>query len=109
MIKNRLKAFMLIMGSVLSISAQEQTKAIARTFKSGWFIGANSGMNLFMGEGNNFLSSSKPFVSPIHNVGFLGRFAVGYNFTPIVGLRGMLGYHALGYCANCRRWKFLNN
>ncbi len=61
-------------------------------FQPGWYIGANGGVNWFMGEGNNFLSDDKPSVSPAKNMDFLGRIELGYKITPVVSVRGMLGY-----------------
>ena len=88
---------LVIMGLLTSVNAQEQKATVTNAFKPGWFIGANGGLNLFLGEGNNFFNPNKPFVSPTKNIGGLGRFALGYNFTPVVALRGMLGYNAYSW------------
>ena len=82
----------LILGLIASANAQ--TKAETPAFKPYWYLGLNGGVNMFMGEGNNFLQNSNPYVSPTKNVGGVGRLALGYNFNPVWGLRGMLGYHA---------------
>lgn len=90
-------AMCLVLGVGFSVNAQDANKSTTNTFKPGWFVGANGGLNLFMGEGNNFFNPNKPFVSPAKNVGFLGRLAAGYNFSPVVGLRGMLGYNVINW------------
>lgn len=78
----------------LPINAKKQIENYS-TFKPAWYIGANGGMNMFMGEGNNFLNPNKTFVfSFSQNSSFLGRLSAEYKFSPVFGLRGMLGYHA---------------
>ncbi len=87
-----LAAAWLIMGHTLSF-AQEQKKPANDSFKPGWFIGANLGVNTFYGEGNNFITPNNPhYFSVIKNSSFLGRAELGYKFTPVIGLRGFLGY-----------------
>ena len=79
------------------IHAQEPQKTDSYLFKPGWYVGANGGYNLFLGEGNNFLNplmgNNKPYVFNLKDNGsFLGRAVLGYTFSPTIGLRGMLGY-----------------
>ena len=79
------------------VHAQEAKKTDSYLFKPGWYVGANGGYNLFLGEGNNFfnplMGNSKPYVFNLKDNGsFLGRAVAGYNFTPTIGIRGMLGY-----------------
>lgn len=86
-------AVWLVIGLALSLNAQEQEKPASQTFKPGWFIGANLGVNTFFGEGNNFITPNNPhYFSLIKNSNFLGRAELGYKFTPVIGLRGFLGY-----------------
>jgi len=90
-------AMCLIAVFVGTTNAQKKTESISPVFSPGWYIGANGGLNLFMGEGNNFLNgilgNNKPYVFNLKDNGaFLGRAVLGYNFTPVIGLRGMLGY-----------------
>jgi len=88
---------LLIVLSIFSVRAQESS-ATTNAFKPGWNIGLNGGINMFMGEGNNIFNPDKSYLSPFKkNYSFLGRLAVGYNFTAIVGLRGMLGYHSFNW------------
>jgi OmpA-OmpF porin, OOP family len=83
----------LVMGFALSLNAQEQKKPVANTFKPGWFIGANVGINTFLGEGNNFVTPNNlHYFSLIKNSSFLGRAELGYDFTSVVGVRGFLGF-----------------
>lgn len=87
------------LGAALLTGVFAQEKADnSSSFKPGWYLGLNGGINMFMGEGNNFIQTTNPYVGPWKNEGFLGRFALGYNFTPVIGLRGMLGY-------NSYKWK----
>lgn len=62
------------------------------TFKPGWYFGANTGFSWYLAEGNNFLVSDPSYFSVVDNAGMLGRLALGYDFTPSFGIRGMLGY-----------------
>lgn len=86
------------LGAALLTGAYAQEKTDnSSSFKPGWYIGINGGTNFFMGEGNNFFSKNKDYVDPWKKFGWLGRVAVGYDFTPVIGLRGMLGYHAFNW------------
>lgn len=87
----------LCIGISLITSSQKVINTKGGPFTPGWYIGANGGMNIFMGEGNNFLNpmlgNNKPFVFDLtHNTSFEGRAEVGYDFTPVIGVRGFLGY-----------------
>lgn len=86
-------AVWLVMGFALVLNAQEQKKPVTNIFNPGWYIGANLGVNTFYAEGNNFITPNNPhYFSVIKNSNFLGRAELGYKFTPVVGLRGFLGY-----------------
>lgn len=89
-------AVFLAMGITFSLNAQEKTTSVTENaFKPGWYIGGNAGINMFMGEANNFFRPvSSYYISPFDkNYSYLLRAELGYRFTPVVGLRGMLGYH----------------
>ena len=87
-------AVWLVMGFTFALNAQEQEKPVTKTFYPGWYIGANLGVNMFAGEGNDFIHSdqSNYKFSGIKGTSFLGRAELGYKFTPVIGLRGFLGY-----------------
>jgi len=88
-------AVWLVMGFTFALNAQEQEKPVTKTFYPGWFIGANLGVNTFAGEGNDFITPNNLdlYKFPgINNNSFLGRLELGYKFTPVIGLRGFLGY-----------------
>jgi hypothetical protein len=85
-------AVFLAMGITFSLTAQEKTKT-ANAFKPGWYLGGNIGINTFVAEGNNFITPNNAhYFNLIDNSSYLGRFELGYKFTPVIGLRGMLGY-----------------
>lgn len=75
---------------VTQIYSQEQKKTTK--FLNTWTIGANGGLNVYLAEGNNFFNPKMPsYFSMMDNSGFLGRLTVGYHFTPVIGVRSMLG------------------
>ena len=78
---------------LLSTNVNAQDTKKSDSFKPGWYLGANGGAGLYLAEGSNFFSSS-PFVNfnIIDNLGWKARLSAGYDFTPVIGLRGMLGY-----------------
>lgn len=85
--------FMLLGSFTLNAQTASTTSSVKSPFQPGWYVGANGGWNLYLAEGNNFFDKNKPsYVSLKDNSGFLGRLALGYNFTPTIGLRGMMGY-----------------
>ena len=78
---------------LLSSSTYAQNTKKSDAFKPGWYLGANGGVSWMFAEGNNFLSSEpNAAFSLIDNAGLTGKLAAGYQFTPVVGLRAMLGY-----------------
>jgi len=93
----KLIVLVVCIGSFLILSSQQVKNENPYSFKSGWYVGANGGYNIFLGEGNNFfnplLKNNKPYVFNLKDNGsFLGRLVAGYDFTPVFGLRGMLGF-----------------
>jgi outer membrane protein OmpA-like peptidoglycan-associated protein len=93
----------LIFTTVLLVSMLFTTNAQSTSdndFKPGWFIGLNGGVNAFFGEGNDFLSNDNSTVQLGDMIGYLGRFELGYKFSPVWGLRGMLGYNKYNWDIN---------
>jgi len=91
-------AVWLVIGLTISIVNAQESSTPTNVFKPGWNIGLNGGINMFMGEGNNLFNPNKSYLSPFKkNYSYLGRIAAGYNFTPVVGLRGMFGYHSFNW------------
>ena len=86
----------LCLGFVFTTYSQQTEKINSGTFQPGWYLGANAGLNWFLGEGNNPFSS-KAYFSFDKNKGFIGRAVIGYDFTPVIGLKGMIGYAHHGY------------
>ena len=82
----------LCVGLFLITNSQTKTITAPGAFRPSWYVGANGGIDWFMAEGNNFFNPNKPFISPTKNFDFLGRVEVGYKFSPVVAVRGMLGF-----------------
>ena len=76
------------------INANSQSYRITSTlFKPGWYVGVNGGLNMYIAEGNEFWYPNKPYIFSIKdNGGFVAHAVVGYEFTPLWGLRGSVGY-----------------
>ena len=88
----------LMLGLAMSIGAQNEESPLALDFKPGWFLGANGGLNWFMGEGNNFIRpNAGNKVDLIKSIGVLGRASLAYKFTPVYALRGSLGFNHHNY------------
>lgn len=73
---------------VLQMSAQLRSAYSTARFYKGWFVGLNAGQTLFLAEGNTFNETS--VFSFKQNGGYAIRAEIGYNFTPIFSLRGMI-------------------
>jgi len=68
--------------STIAVGAQKISGFI---FKPDAYIGANVGLNTFLGEGCSTYSKTQ-------SSGFIGRATIGYNLTPVIGVRGFMGY-----------------
>ena len=86
----------LCLGFVFVTYSQKTEKINSGTFQPGWYLGANAGLNWLLAEGNNPFDN-KAYFSFDKNKGFIGRAVVGYDFTPVIGLKGMIGYAHHGY------------
>ena len=83
----------LCVGFTLITYSQQKENTAPGAFRPAWYVGANGGYNIFLGEGNNFFNEDKPHIFTLKDNGsYLGRFVLGYDFTPAIGIRGMLGY-----------------
>jgi len=58
-----------------------------------WYVGVNGGANYLLAESSSIYTKAQPFDA----VGYSVRFEVGYNFNPVLGLRGMIS-------ENVHRW-----
>lgn len=87
MMKKAIILFLLIL-SFLHVSAQLRTGYATSRFYKGWFVGLNAGQTLFLAEGNTFNETS--VFSLKQNGGYVIRAEIGYNFTPVFSLRGMI-------------------
>lgn len=86
-------ATILCLGFVFVTYSQQTEKINSGTYQPGWYLGANAGVNWFMGEGDNIFSLKQDNIFSLRgNIGFIGRAVVGYDFNHVIGLRAMLGY-----------------
>ena len=84
-------AFILLISS-LSVNAQYFKKYI---FHPEWYVSVGTGVNYFVGEGfRNY--------SMFNALGIMSRVSLGYNITPIIGLRGNVEW-------NTHNWPTYNN
>ena len=79
-----------------TVTAQKSSESSTSNFKPSWFIGANGGMNWYLAEGNDIFDSrynnslGEKFGSQFNGV-------LGYNFSPVHALRGMVGFNQFKY------------
>jgi len=67
----------------LTTSAQYKRKTI---YHPEWYVSTSVGSNLYIAEGFSNYSMQKA-------LGMVGRTSIGYNFTPIIGVRGSVGFN----------------
>jgi outer membrane protein OmpA-like peptidoglycan-associated protein len=75
------------LASILVVNAQTTTKTNPEKFQPNWYLGMYTGANWFYGE------SSEPFKTSFRNNGSpLSSLALGYEFNPVIGIRGQIGW-----------------
>jgi len=75
------------------VFAQDILEYETRTFSPYWYTGINVGSNLYMAEGNDFLSGNDGVRFSLRdNSGTTIRATFGRRFTPVIGVRGYAGY-----------------
>jgi hypothetical protein len=57
------------------------------------YVGANAGLNYFMGESALTLQTA----NLLSGISYSGRISIGYNFSNILGFRGLLGFNDHNY------------
>jgi OmpA-OmpF porin, OOP family len=72
------------------------------SFHPNWYIGANVGQTTYWGEEFHMYMTFEPQKS----FGWIGRTSIGYNFTPVIGLRGFYGYSEHNWPKNTTAWSF---
>jgi hypothetical protein len=77
----------LLFLSVSILFAQSLPRVSGYIFEPGWYVGGNIGPNYFLGEGAGSLVKT----ISLRPLGMMGRASMGYNFTPLWGVRGMFG------------------
>lgn len=61
-------------------------------FNPFWRVGVNVGTNIYLSEGNDFVSPNQQcYFSIGQNASNLGRISVDYAFAPAISVRGMMG------------------
>ncbi len=99
--KRKLQLTLLVVAFAIGINAQTPNKTTPETFQPNWYLSMYTGFNWFLGENN------RPFTSP-NNFSFnnngspLASLGLGYEFNPILGIRGQLGWARY-------KWTHLNN
>ena len=78
----KLVVTLLLFAFIITVKAQKISGFI---FKSDAYIGANVGLNTFLAEGSTTYSKTQ-------SSGFIGRSTIGYNLSPVIGVRGLMGY-----------------
>lgn len=72
-----------------SFSFAQQAKVFStKIFKPDVYIGANTGLNIFVGEDYRSYLFSNPFSA----IGIIERATIGYNITKVLGVRSFIGY-----------------
>ena len=73
--------------SLTNVATAQKSKT--NMFLPGWYVGANMGYSVYMAEGNAFFDPSViSNFSLAKNGGFIQRIELGYNYTPVIGVRG---------------------
>jgi outer membrane protein OmpA-like peptidoglycan-associated protein len=88
---------LLVLSLVCVSNAQTKEKKV---FVPNFYLGLYGGLNAFVGEGNALFKSPSTF-SFKNNVRWGSALALGYDFTPVFGMRGEIGYAQ-------NKWKNLN-
>ena len=84
------------MGFALAASALEYNNAENLAFRPNWNISASAGTTIYVAEGNEFWNPNKLCtLSFKENGGFIARMGAGYNYTPVIGINGLLSYAVL--------------
>ncbi len=79
----------IVLFSTLPISAQSVGND---DFYPGWYVGFNTGTSWLGGENSNVLYNYESRNSLARNSGSMLRAEVGYNYTPVWGIRGFAGF-----------------
>ena len=82
----------LFLGISFAASSQYKRKTV---FHPEWYVSTSLGTNLYIAEGFGDYTIQQA-------LGLVGRASIGYNFTPIVGIRGTVGF-------NSNSWPDKNN
>lgn len=89
--KRKLQISALMVIFAFGLNAQTQDKTAPEKFQPNWYIGMYTGVNYFLGEYNQPFQSPNNF-SFFNNGSPLSSLALGYEFNPIIGIRGQLGW-----------------
>jgi hypothetical protein len=82
----------IFLAFVLNAFSQDLHPNYSHIFSPGYSFGVNAGLNMYVAEGNEFyLNKPNTVFSLAQNGGSIGRFLVGYDYTPVIGIRGFMG------------------
>jgi OmpA-OmpF porin, OOP family len=82
---------LLLFAFLVAANAQTDKKAVKDQFQPSWNIGVLTGLNWYLAENNTPFQKGNNF-SLTKNASPLASFVLGYDFTPIIGFRGQLGW-----------------
>ena len=78
----------LLLGYSSFAGAQQAKVFSTKIFKPDMYIGANTGLNIYVGEAyKGYL-----FSNPLSAIGIIERATIGYNITKVLGVRSFIGY-----------------
>lgn len=84
------KSVILIFLTTILFGSNAQTPEYI-TFQEGWYVGINTGATWFFGEGTIPIQKNNNFALT-KNCGNSFRLLAGYDFNPVIGVRGTAGY-----------------
>jgi Outer membrane protein and related peptidoglycan-associated (lipo)proteins len=92
MMKKIISCGFLFMAFIAVVNAQTDQKSESKgIFQPGWYMSLYTGYNIYLAEGNNIFNNGSS-ISLRRNGSPLATFGLGYDFNPILGLRGELGW-----------------
>ena len=84
----KLKTFIIAIFCICFLgvaNSQISKKPSHYIFKPQWYVSASGGVNLFVSEGFGSYPATK-------GIGSIAQTSVGYSFTPVIGIKGALGF-----------------
>lgn len=83
----------LVVGILFSTLIMSAQMAVNDDFYPGWYVGGNMGTNWLPGERNDLNSNGAESRNSLSkNAGSMFRAEIGYNYSPVWGIRGFAGF-----------------